>query len=181
MDDVVAEAINDFALFVHDIVEFERALSLLEIVLLDAFLGLLDGFIQQRMLKFLAFFEAHFFHVFDDAVRAEQAHEIVFEADEKVRRPRIALARAPATQLPVNAAGFVAFCADDMQAADVSDTRAEFNVGAAACHVRRDGDSAALAGSRHDFGFLLVIFGVQDGVDDALLLEHAREQFADLD
>ena len=48
-------------------------LRLLEIVLLDAFLRLLDGTVQQRMLQFLAFFQAHFLHHFHDAVRAEQA------------------------------------------------------------------------------------------------------------
>ena len=58
---------------------------------------------------------------------------------------------------------------------------AEFDVGAAAGHVGGDGHGAALAGARDDLGFLLVILGVEDGVDDALALEHAREVLADLD
>ena len=57
----------------------------------------------------------------------------------------------------------------------------ELNVGATAGHVGGDGDGAALAGARDDFGFLLVIFGVQHGMNDALLLQHARKQFADFD
>ena len=63
VDDLVAEAVNDFALFVHHVVVFERAFADLEIVLLDAFLRLLDGAVQQRMLQFLAFLQAHLLHV----------------------------------------------------------------------------------------------------------------------
>ena len=69
----------------------------------------------------------------------------------------------------------MAFRADDVQAADVGHAGAELNVGAAAGHVGGDGDGAALAGAGDDFGFLLVIFRVEDGVDDALLLQHARK------
>ena len=57
----------------------------------------------------------------------------------------------------------------------------ELDVGAAAGHVGGDGDRAALAGAGDDFGFLLVVLGVEDGVDDALALEHAREVLADFD
>ena len=121
VNDFVAEAVNDFALLVHHVVVFERAFALLEIVLLDAFLRGLDGAIQQRMLKLLAFFEAHALHDFDNAVGTEQAHQIVFERDEKVRRTGIALARATSAQLPVNAPRLVALRADDVQAADVGD------------------------------------------------------------
>ena len=121
------------------------------------------------MLQLLAFFQAHLLHVLDDAVRAEQPHQIVFERNEKVRGTGIALARATAAQLAINAARFVAFRADDVQAAEVGDARPEFNVGATTGHVRGDGHRAALAGARDDFGFLLVIFGVQHGMNDARL------------
>ena len=63
VDDLIAEAINDFALLVHHVVVLERAFADLEIVLLDAFLRLLDRAVQQRMLQFLAFFQAHLLHV----------------------------------------------------------------------------------------------------------------------
>ena len=84
MDDLVAEAVDDFALLVHHVVVLERALADLEVVLLDAFLGLADGAIKQRVLELLAFFEAHLLHVLDDLVRAEQAHQIIFERDEEM-------------------------------------------------------------------------------------------------
>ena len=40
VDDLVAEAVDDFALLVHHVVVFERAFADLEVVLLDALLGL---------------------------------------------------------------------------------------------------------------------------------------------
>ncbi len=43
VDDLVAEAVDDFALLVHHVVVFEGAFAALEVVLLDPFLGLLDG------------------------------------------------------------------------------------------------------------------------------------------
>ncbi len=49
--------------------------------------------------------------------RAEQAHQVVLQGDEEVGGAGIALARATAAQLAVNAAGFVALGADDVQAA----------------------------------------------------------------
>ncbi len=54
-----------------------------------------------------------------DAIRAEQPHQIVLKADEKVGRTRIALPRAAAPQLAVNAPGFVALGADDVQSANL--------------------------------------------------------------
>ena len=76
-------------------------------------------------------------------------------------RTRIALARATAAQLAIDAAGFMPLRADDMQAARIGHAWAEFNIGAAAGHVGGDGDGAALAGARDDFGFLLVVLRVE--------------------
>ena len=49
---------------------------------------------------------------------------------------------------------------------------AEQNVGAAAGHVGGDRHGAFASGLRHDFGFLLVILGVQNDVFDAGALQH---------
>ena len=75
----------------------------------------------------------------------------------------------------------MAFRADDMEAAQVGHAETQFDVRAAAGHVGRDGDGAALAGARDDLRLLLVILGVENRVDDARLLQHAREVLADLD
>ena len=101
------------------------------------------------MLQLLAFLEAEALHDFRHAIgRAEVAHEVVLEADVKASRAGIALARATAAQLAIDAARFVALGADDVKAAFVRHAGAEFNVGAAAGHVGRDGDCAALTGAR---------------------------------
>ena len=76
---------------------------------------------------------------------------------------------------------FVALGADDVQAAEIRHAGAEFDVRAAAGHVRGDGDRAALAGARDDLGFLLVILRVEHGVRNLLALQHARKLFADFD
>ena len=123
VDDFIAEAVDDFALLVHHVVVFERALADLEVVLLDALLGLLDRAVEQRVLQLLPFFEAHLLHVFDDLVRAEQAHQVVLERDEEVGGAGVALARATAAQLAVDAAGLVALGADDVQAAGLGARR----------------------------------------------------------
>ena len=62
VDDFIAEAVDDLALLVHHVVVFQRAFAALEVVLLDAFLRLLDGFVEHEMLQFLAFLQAHFLH-----------------------------------------------------------------------------------------------------------------------
>ncbi len=75
----------------------------------------------------------------------------------------------------------MAFRAEDVQAADFRDARPEFDVRAEARHVRGDGDGPALSRPRDDFSLLLVIFGVEDGMDQPFLLQHPREHFARLD
>ena len=91
------------------------------------------------------------------------------------------MARATSAKLPVDAACFVAFAADDVKATDVRNSLAEFDVGAAAGHVRGDGDGAVLAGASNDLGFLLMVLRVQNVVRDAGALEHPGEHFTGVD
>ncbi len=49
---------------------------------------------------------------------------------------------------------------------------AEQNVGSAAGHVGGDRHGAFASGLRHDFGFLLVVLGIQNDVLDAGALQH---------
>ena len=97
----------------------------------------------------------------------EQPHEVVLEREVEFREARVALARAAAAQLPVDAPRLVALGADDVEPAEFADALAEFDVGAAARHVRRDRDRAALAGARDDVGLLLVELRVEHGVNHA--------------
>ena len=117
IDHFIAETVDDFALLVHHVVVLERAFAALEVVLLDALLRLLDGFVEHEMLQLLPLLQAHFLHHLDNPVRTEQPHQVVLQRNEKMRRAGIALARATSPQLPVNAPRFVPFRADDVQAA----------------------------------------------------------------
>ena len=63
----------------------------------------------------------------------------------------------------------------------LGDARPELDVGAAAGHVRRDRDVAALARLRDDLGLALVVLGVQHLVLDPAALEHLGELLGLLD
>ena len=146
VDDFVAIGIDDLALVVHHVVEIEGAFAREIVALLDAFLRRLDRLVEPAMFQFLALLEAEALHDFRHPIgRAEVAHEIVLEADVETGRARIALARATAAQLPIDAPRFVTLCADDVEAAFVRHAGAEFNVSPAAGHVSRNGDGARLA------------------------------------
>ena len=119
-------------------------------------------------------------HQLRDALGAEEAHQVVFERQEELRRARIALTTRAAAQLAIDAPRLVALGADDVQTADLHrrrsslpsgsftfdgfglrDAGAEFDVGAAAGHVRRDRDRARLARARDDLRLALVVLRVE--------------------
>jgi hypothetical protein len=76
------------------------------------------------MLQLLAVLQAKALHHLGHAFgRAEIEHQLVLEADEEDAFARIALAGAAAAQLAVGAARFMAFGADDEQAAEFGHTR----------------------------------------------------------
>ena len=91
------------------------------------------------------------------------------------------MASAAADQLAVDAAGVVHFGADDVQPAQFGDARAEFDVGAAAGHVRRDGDFARQARLGDDLGFGLDVVRVEDLMFEAAGVEQFRQQFRFVD
>ena len=88
---------------------------------------------------------------------------------------------AAADELAVDALRFVQLGADDVQPAEFVHAFAEANVGAAAGHVRRDGDFAVLAGVRDDFRFLGNVPRVEHRVLDAALVEQPRQDLALVD
>jgi hypothetical protein len=74
----------------------------------------------------------------------------------------------------------VALGSDDVETAAVRDALAEFDVGAATRHVRRDRDRGLPdPAMRDDFGFALVLLRVEDFVADALATAGRRESFSD--
>ena len=147
-EDFVAVAVNDLTLHVHDVVEVEHALAAGVVALFHALLGGFHGAVEPRVFEGFAFLHAEALHHGGHAVGSgEVAHEVVLEGDEKLRAPGVALARAPAAELAVDAAGLVALGADDEQAAGFGDAGGELDVGAAAGHVRGDGNGTEVAGA----------------------------------
>ena len=98
---------------------------------------------------------------------AEGFDDFVFEGDEKLAMAGVALSGATARELAIDPARFVAFGADDVQAADLGDSFGEFDVGTAAGHVGGDHHLSFLTRLRDDLGFDFVVFGVQNLMFDA--------------
>ena len=74
--------------------------------------------LTRRCLQGVVIVDAEAFHHALDLVAAEHAHQVVFQRQVEAARTRVALAGGAAAQLVVDAAGFVAFGADDVQAAE---------------------------------------------------------------
>jgi hypothetical protein len=75
----------------------------------------------------------------------------------------------------------VAFGAEDVEAAELEDAVAELDVDAAAGHVRRDGDRAALACVLDDLGLARMLLRVEDVVLDPPPRQQLREVLRRLD
>ena len=86
-----------------------------------AFLRALDAARDELGFDGHAFGHAQAVHQGLDALAAEDAQQIVFEREEEARRAGIALAAGAAAKLVIDAAGFVAFGAENVQAAEGDD------------------------------------------------------------
>jgi len=180
--DLVAVAVDDFALLVHDIIKFQRPAAHEVVTLFDALLGGLDTLVEPGVLELLPLLHTEGLHDLGHAVGGtEVAHEVILEADIEPRATRISLSGAAAAKLAVNAAGLVAFRAKDEEAAQIGNTFPEFDVGAATGHVCRNGDGPAESGTGDNLGLLHVELGVQDGVRNPLPLEHPAQQLGGFD
>ena len=111
-----ALAIDDFALMVHDVVVLKHIFTRLEVAAFDLALGVFNGTRQHPLVNGLVVGHAQGFHQAVDALRAEQAHEVVFKRQVKRAFAGVALAAGAAAQLVVNAAGFVPLCTEDIKA-----------------------------------------------------------------
>ncbi len=180
--DLVAVAVDDFALLVHHVVELEGPTAHEVVPLLDTLLGGLDALVEPGMLELLALLHAEGLHDLGHAVGcAEVPHEVVLEADVEAGTARISLTRAASAQLAVDAARLMPLGAQDEKSAQLGDAFTELNVSSAAGHVRRDGDGSTHTGARDDLGLLHVELGVQHGVGNMFALEHAAQDFGSLD
>src|SRR4029079_7748846 len=159
--------VDDHALDVHDVVVLEDVLPRDEVLLLDLLLRALDLVREDLALHGLIVGKIEAFHDLVDPVAGEQAHEIVLRGEVEARLAGVALAARAAAELVVDPARLVALGAEHVEPAQLAHTLAELDVDAAAGHVRRDRDGAALASIHDDLRLALVLLGVQDVVRDA--------------
>ncbi len=120
VEDLLAAPVDDLALLVHHLVVLEDVLADLEVAVLDGPLGPLDG------LRDHAGLERHVVGkgaVHDPAHRAgrEEPHEVVLEGEVEAALAGVALPAGAAPQLVVDPAALVAFGAEDVEAAELSD------------------------------------------------------------
>ena len=116
-----ADGVDRFALLVHYVVVFEQVFAGLEVLRLDGLLRVFDAARDQLGFDGHAFGHAQAVHQGLDALAAEDAQQVVFEREEEARRAGIALAAGAAAKLVVDAAGLVAFGAENVQAAERDD------------------------------------------------------------
>lgn len=78
-EDLAALAVHDFTLLVHDIVVLEDVLADVEVACLDLLLRVLDGIRDELVFDWLVLVHAELVHDARDAVRGEEAQQVVFE------------------------------------------------------------------------------------------------------
>ena len=121
LENLPAQRVDVLALLVHHVVVLEEMLADGEVLRFDLLLRALDGARHHAVLDRHAFFHAEPLHQARDAVRPEDAHQVVFERQVEARRAGIALAAGAAAQLVVDAPRLVALGGDDVEAAERDD------------------------------------------------------------
>ena len=172
-----AAFINNVAVRVHHGVVFHQMFADVEVVAFHFLLGAFNAAADEGVFNGHVIGEAEFFHEALHAFAAENAHEVVFHGNIKLRHTGVALTSGASAKLVVDAARFVSFAANHHEAAEFLHSFAEFNIGSAAGHVGGYGHGAALARFGNDFRFLFVEFGVQNVMGNAFRIEHLRKRF----
>src|SRR3990170_2974937 len=112
---------DHLALVIHHVVKFQEILADVKVPRFDLLLGLFKGLVDPGMDNGLAFLEAQLLQHGINALRPENAHEIIFEGKIEPGTPGIALTTGTAAQLVVDAAAFMALGADDKETAGADD------------------------------------------------------------
>ena len=158
---VAALAIDGVALRVHHVVILQQTLTDAEVVLLHLFLRPFDGLGNHAVLDHFAVLQADSVHHIGYFFGAEEAHQFVFEGDVELGAARVALTAGTTAQLAVNAAGVVAFGADDGQTALLLHAGSQLDIGTTTGHVGGNRDGSRLTGFGNDVSLLLVQLGIQ--------------------
>ena len=118
LEQLAAQAVHRLALLVHDVVVLEQMFAGLEVLGFDGLLRGRDAARDQPRFDGNALFHAQPLQQVRNPLLGEDAHQVIFEREIEARRSGIALAAGAAAKLVVDATRFVAFGAEDVQAAD---------------------------------------------------------------
>ena len=119
LQELLALAVDQLALCVHDVVVFQEVLADLEVVGLHPLLGRLDGPGDPGVFDGLPLLHPQLLHDLADPLLGEEAEQVVFQREEEPGGAGVPLApRAPA-ELVVDAPGFVPLRPQDVQAAQL--------------------------------------------------------------
>ena len=140
----------------------------------DFFLRVLHRARDDGVLDRLVLLHAELVHDARDAVGGKEAHEVVLEREEELRRAGVALTPGTPAQLVVDAPRLVPLCADDEEPAKFLDPLAELDVRAAPRHVRRDRDGAFLPRICDDLSFFFMELRIEHDVRDAVFPQDVR-------
>ncbi len=79
LEDLAAQRVDALTLLVHHVVVLEQVFADREVLAFDLLLGALDGAGDHSVLDRDALFHSQTLHQAGDAIRAEDAHQVVFE------------------------------------------------------------------------------------------------------
>ena len=145
--------IKHLALLIHDVVIFQDIFTDIEIPCLHAFLRPLNRIGNHGGFDLFVFLQPHFFHEIFDAVPAENAKQIIFQRQEKLRTAGIPLASGTSAQLIVDTTTFMALRPNNGEPAQLGDPFAQRDIRPAPGHIRRNRDLPSLPGLRDDIRF----------------------------
>ena len=121
LEQLAAQAVHGLALLVHDVVVLEQMFAGLEVLGFDRLLRGVDAARDQPRFDGNALFHAQPLQQVRNPLFGEDAHQVIFEREIEARRAGIALATGAAAKLVVDPPRFVAFGAENVQAADRGD------------------------------------------------------------
>ena len=170
-------AVHDFALLIHNVIIFQNVLADVEVARLNFFLRVLNRPRDKRVLNRFVFFHAELVHDFGNGFGGEQAHQVIFERNVKSRFAGVTLTTRTSAQLVIDSPRFVSLRADNEKPAEFGHAVAEFDVGAATRHIRRNCDGVTLTRVGNNLGFLFVKLRVQNAVRNAALFEVTAQFF----
>ena len=109
--------VNNLTLLVHNIVILQDMLTNAEVTCFNLLLRIFDGLGNQAVFNRLIILHAQLIHDASNIITAEQAHQVILQAQEEFGRTGVTLTGATTAQLVINTTAFMTLGTDDMQTA----------------------------------------------------------------